>query len=182
MRSTSRAGVPSLTLLAPCLLLSSLCSSPRSQLESCSSSVISYTDGTGAAVSRCSALLGGLDEATLLRQTEATLGVDWSLHQEIFSGMHVQEKKHRVYNVQAKYLKHRRIIVDWMCEVGEEYKLSALCVHCAVRYLDRILSTLDVAKNQLQLVAMSAILIAAKYEVRRSLPDDDKRGRGHSLG
>ena len=136
------------------------------QLESSSSSVVSYTDGTGLGVSQSSAMDGGLDAVALLRQTEAILGVDWTLHQEIFSGMHSSEKKHRVYNESAKYLKHRRIIVDWMCEVGEEYKLSALTIHCAVRFLDRILSMLDVAKNRLQLVAMSCILIAAKYEVR----------------
>ena len=65
---------------------------------------------------------------------------------------------------QAKYLKHRRTIVDWMCEVGEEYHLSALTIHCAVRYLDRLLGEADVPKNQLQLVAMACILVASKYE------------------
>jgi hypothetical protein len=66
--------------------------------------------------------------------------------------------------VQAKYLKHRRIIVDWMCEVGEEYHLTPLTIHCAVRHLDRILGSEDVQKNRLQLVAMVCVLVAAKYE------------------
>lgn len=105
-----------------------------------------------------------MTELSLIRQTEAILGVDWELHQEIFMGMQKSEKQHRVYNEASKYLKHRRIIVDWMCEVGEEYKLSALTIHSSVRFLDRVLGTLDVAKNRLQLVAMSCILIAAKYE------------------
>lgn len=72
--------------------------------------------------------------------------------------------------LQAKYQKHRRIIVDWMCEVGEEYKLCALTIHNAVRYLDRVLGGgVDVAKNQLQLVAMACVLVASK--VRK----DDKQ-------
>lgn len=104
------------------------------------------------------------DEAALIRATESILGVDWELHQEIFLDMQKKEKRHRIYNEHSKYLKHRRIIVDWMCEVGEEYKLSPLTIHCAVRYLDRVLSSLDVAKNRLQLVAMACILIAAKFE------------------
>jgi hypothetical protein len=125
------------------------------QVESSNSSVVSHTE---------SSLSTMTDEASLIRQTEAILGVDWELHQEIFMDMQKNEKKHRVYNDTSKYLKHRRIIVDWMCEVGEEYKLSPLTIHCAVRYLDRVLSTLDVAKNRLQLVAMSCILIGAKFE------------------
>ena len=78
--------------------------------------------------------------------------------------MQKSEKKHRIYNDQSKYLKHRRIIVDWMCEVGEEFKLGPLTIHCSVRFLDRVLSSLDVAKNRLQLVAMACILIASKHE------------------
>ena len=65
---------------------------------------------------------------------------------------------------QAKYLRHRRIIVDWMCEVGEEYKLAALTTHNAVRYLDRVLGATDVPKNRLQLVAMACVLVASKVE------------------
>jgi len=65
---------------------------------------------------------------------------------------------------QAKYLRHRRIIVDWMCEVGEEYKLAALTIHNGVRYLDRVLGVTDVPKNRLQLVAMACVLVASKAE------------------
>lgn len=49
-------------------------------------------------------------------------------------------------------------------QVGEEYKLSPLTIHCSVRYLDRLLGTVDVPKNKLQLVAMACILVASKYE------------------
>jgi len=61
-------------------------------------------------------------------------------------------------------VKFRRVIVDWLCEVGDEYQLSPTTVHMAVHYLDRILGSVDVAKKQLQLVSMCCILIAAKYE------------------
>jgi len=92
------------------------------------------------------------------------MGVDWELHQEILAGMQKSEYNHRVYNVEAKYLRHRRVIVDWMCEVGEEYSLNPVTIHSSVRCLDRLLGVMDVQKNKLQLVAMACILIAAKYE------------------
>lgn len=52
------------------------------------------------------------------------------------------------------------MIVDWMNEVGKEYKLSSVTVHLAVNYLDRILGQLAVHKTRLQLVSMSCVLLA----------------------
>ncbi len=42
--------------------------------------------------------LGTLDAEALLARTEAILGVDWELQQEIFRDMLKSEKKYRVYN------------------------------------------------------------------------------------
>lgn len=83
---------------------------------------------------------------------------------DISSVLRRNEAKYPVWNPAAKYIKYRRIIVDWMSEVGEEYHLTPLTIHMAVKHLDRILSTLDVHKTRLQLVAICCLLIAAKYE------------------
>lgn len=65
-----------------------------------------------------------------------------------------------------KELNHsmRAILVDWLIEVGEEYKLCADTLFLAVNYIDRFLSLHKVTRSQLQLVGVTCIWIAAKYE------------------
>uniref|UniRef100_A0A8D0BP04 Cyclin-A2 n=1 Tax=Salvator merianae TaxID=96440 RepID=A0A8D0BP04_SALMN len=58
----------------------------------------------------------------------------------------------------------RAILVDWLVEVGEEYKLHTETLYLAVNYLDRFLSCMSVLRGKLQLVGTAAILLAAKYE------------------
>uniref|UniRef100_A0A8C2ZY80 G2/mitotic-specific cyclin-B2 n=1 Tax=Cyclopterus lumpus TaxID=8103 RepID=A0A8C2ZY80_CYCLU len=59
----------------------------------------------------------------------------------------------------------RVILVDWMVEVVQEYKLRSETLHLAVNYLDRFLSCTEYVKRaKLQLVGTAALLIAAKYE------------------
>jgi hypothetical protein len=70
-----------------------------------------------------------------------------------------REHKYRAYDPAARYHRYRRIVVDWMSEVGEECRLCNLTVHLAVRYLDRFLTHTTVEKNRLQLVALCCILI-----------------------
>lgn len=58
----------------------------------------------------------------------------------------------------------RAILVDWLAEVCEEYKLQAETLHLAVSYVDRFLSYMSVVRAKLQLVGTSAMFIASKYE------------------
>ncbi|KAG5204118.1 hypothetical protein R6Z07F_009930 [Ovis aries] len=58
----------------------------------------------------------------------------------------------------------RAILVDWLAEVGEEYKLRAETLYLAVNFLDRFLSCMSVLRGKLQLVGTAAILLASKYE------------------
>uniref|UniRef100_A0A8D3CMX8 G2/mitotic-specific cyclin-B2 n=1 Tax=Scophthalmus maximus TaxID=52904 RepID=A0A8D3CMX8_SCOMX len=59
----------------------------------------------------------------------------------------------------------RVVLVDWLSEVVQEYKLSGETLHLAVNYLDRFLSgTAFVKRGSLQLVGSVALLIASKYE------------------
>ncbi|XP_030217853.1 cyclin-A1 [Gadus morhua] len=59
----------------------------------------------------------------------------------------------------------RLVLVDWLAEVAEEYKLCAETLHLAVSYLERFLSyTTSVKRAKLQLVGTVALLLAAKYE------------------
>ncbi len=58
----------------------------------------------------------------------------------------------------------RAILIDWLVEVAEEYRLSAQTLFLAVHYIDRLLSVVAVHRTKLQLVGITAILVAAKYE------------------
>jgi cyclin-A len=51
--------------------------------------------------------------------------------------------------------------VDWLVEVAEEFKLHAETLHLAVSYVDRFLTMNVVARNKLQLLGVTALLVAA---------------------
>lgn len=58
----------------------------------------------------------------------------------------------------------RTILIDWLVEVGEEYRLQNETLCLAVSYIDRFLSVMSVVRAKLQLVGTAAMFIAAKYE------------------
>uniref|UniRef100_A0A7N0TMI6 Cyclin N-terminal domain-containing protein n=1 Tax=Kalanchoe fedtschenkoi TaxID=63787 RepID=A0A7N0TMI6_KALFE len=58
----------------------------------------------------------------------------------------------------------RMILVDWLVEVAEECRLSADAIFLAVNYVDRFLSRNVVSRNKLQLLGVSCILAASRYE------------------
>lgn len=58
----------------------------------------------------------------------------------------------------------RTILVDWLVEVAEEYKLHEETLFLAVSYVDRFLSNMSVQRTKLQLVGTASLLIAAKFE------------------
>eukprot|EP00457_Paulinella_chromatophora_P007926 gb/GEZN01007952.1/.p1 GENE.gb/GEZN01007952.1/~~gb/GEZN01007952.1/.p1 ORF type:complete len:407 (-),score=34.21 gb/GEZN01007952.1/:225-1445(-) len=83
---------------------------------------------------------------------------------EVLDTYFTLEHKFRVYTPGSRYVKYRRVVVEWMCEVGEEFHFSTTTTHMATKYLDRLLGTLDVPKVRIQLVAMACILVAAKFD------------------
>lgn len=59
----------------------------------------------------------------------------------------------------------RAILVDWIMEVCEVYRLRRVTYYLAVDYIDRFLTIKpNVPKHQLQLVGISSLFIAAKLE------------------
>ncbi|XP_049708994.1 cyclin-A1 isoform X2 [Elephas maximus indicus] len=89
--------------------------------------------------------------------------------EEIHQYLREAEVRHRP---KAHYLRKqpditegmRAILVDWLVEVGEEYKLRTETLYLAVNFLDRFLSCMSVLRGKLQLVGTAAILLASKYE------------------
>ncbi|KAL0558061.1 hypothetical protein IC582_006624 [Cucumis melo] len=58
----------------------------------------------------------------------------------------------------------RGVLVDWMVEVAEEYKLGSDTLYLSISYLDRFLSMNILSRQRLQLLGVSSMLIASKYE------------------
>ncbi|WOL02572.1 cyclin-A3-1-like [Canna indica] len=58
----------------------------------------------------------------------------------------------------------RAILVDWLVEVAEEYKLVSDTFYLTISYIDRYLSFNPINRQRLQLLGVSAMLIASKYE------------------
>jgi len=58
----------------------------------------------------------------------------------------------------------RGILIDWLVEVAEEYKVMPDTLYLTVSYIDRFLSSNTVSRQQLQLLGVSCMLIASKYE------------------
>ncbi|KAI4477716.1 PREDICTED: cyclin-A2 isoform X2 [Polistes canadensis] len=88
---------------------------------------------------------------------------------DIYSYLRVAERQHRP---KPGYMKKqpditylmRLILVDWLVEVAEEYRLQTETLYLAVSYIDRFLSYMSVVRAKLQLVGTAAMFIAAKYE------------------
>lgn len=58
----------------------------------------------------------------------------------------------------------RSILIDWLIEVGEEYKLNRQTLCISVSFIDRFLAQMSVLRGKLQLVGAAATFVAAKYE------------------
>ncbi|XP_062133366.1 G2/mitotic-specific cyclin-A [Drosophila sulfurigaster albostrigata] len=89
--------------------------------------------------------------------------------QDILENFRESEKKHRPkpqYMRRQTDINHsmRAILVDWLVEVAEEYKLDTETLYLTVSYLDRFLSHMSVKRAKLQLVGTAAMYVAAKYE------------------
>jgi cyclin A len=55
----------------------------------------------------------------------------------------------------------RGILVDWLVEVAEEYKIVSDTLYLTVSYIDRFLSFNVLNRQRLQLLGVSAMLIAS---------------------
>lgn len=60
--------------------------------------------------------------------------------------------------------KMRAILVDWIIEVHLKFKLQPETLFIAINIMDRYLEKVRVEKGYLQLVGVTALMIAAKYE------------------
>jgi cyclin B len=87
---------------------------------------------------------------------------------DIYQYLMVKEKD----CVNARYMsnhidineKMRAILVDWLVEVHRMFKLLPETLFLSVSIVDRFLSMKQIARDMLQLVGITCMLVAAKYE------------------
>ncbi|KAG7943236.1 hypothetical protein I3843_15G028600 [Carya illinoinensis] len=58
----------------------------------------------------------------------------------------------------------RAILIDWLVEVAEEYRLVPDTLYLTVNYIDRYLSGNVMNRQRLQLLGVACMMIASKYE------------------
>jgi hypothetical protein len=61
-------------------------------------------------------------------------------------------------------VKMRAVLVDWLVDVHQKFRLSPETLHLTVNIIDRFLAVTPVRRRKLQLVGVTAMLIASKYE------------------
>ncbi|KAL6539752.1 G2/mitotic-specific cyclin-2 [Orobanche hederae] len=60
--------------------------------------------------------------------------------------------------------KMRAILIDWLVQVHHKFELSPETLYLTINIIDRYLASRATSRRELQLVGMSAMLIASKYE------------------
>ncbi|OMJ86986.1 hypothetical protein SteCoe_11384 [Stentor coeruleus] len=60
--------------------------------------------------------------------------------------------------------KMRSVLIDWLVEVHFRFKLASETLFLAVNIIDRYLEKTPICRSRLQLIGVSALLIASKYE------------------
>lgn len=55
----------------------------------------------------------------------------------------------------------RGVLIDWLVEVAEEYKLLSDTLYLSVTYIDKFLSLSVLNRQRLQLLGVSSMLIAS---------------------
>ena len=76
----------------------------------------------------------------------------------------VSQHRHQCYNPAAAYLPYRALLLSWLLECGASpLHLPALTTHSAVGLLDHLASLHPIPLPSLQLIALTAVLLSAKF-------------------
>lgn len=106
----------------------------------------------------------------------------WADGTEVWSLMCLGDQRSVTQRDPQMFQKHptlqprmRAILLDWLIEVCEVYKLHRETYYLAMDYIDRYLSThQNVPKNQLQLIGITCLFIAAKVNFHFLEQNTDK--------
>lgn len=65
---------------------------------------------------------------------------------------------------QPQLAEMRRILVEWLSEVHQKFKLCAETLFIAVGIVDRVIYATEIPAERLQLLSSTALWVASKYE------------------
>ena len=85
---------------------------------------------------------------------------------DIFGTIEVEKKVNHEYMSNQPYVndRMRSILVDWLVEVHLKFKMVPETLYLTINLIDRYLELKQVRRSKLQLVGVSALLLASKYE------------------
>ncbi|KAJ6244482.1 cyclin-a2-4 [Anaeramoeba flamelloides] len=89
---------------------------------------------------------------------------------EIYENLRTREEKHRpksdymVSRQREINQEMREILIDWLCDFVMGIELRTDTLFLAINYMDRFLGVKNVRKKHLQLVGVTCLWIASKYE------------------
>lgn len=114
--------------------------------------------------SRTGQLLDDIDARDVADPSNATAYV-----QDMYKNFRIKEVELRIHpNFMTRQTcineLMRGILVDWLVEVHKKFKLVPETLYLTVSIIDRFLSQEIIKRSELQLVGVSALIIAAKYE------------------
>eukprot|EP00584_Thalassiosira_punctigera_P019027 CAMPEP_0172574314 /NCGR_PEP_ID=MMETSP1067-20121228/136639_1 /TAXON_ID=265564 ORGANISM="Thalassiosira punctigera, Strain Tpunct2005C2" /NCGR_SAMPLE_ID=MMETSP1067 /ASSEMBLY_ACC=CAM_ASM_000444 /LENGTH=404 /DNA_ID=CAMNT_0013366937 /DNA_START=264 /DNA_END=1479 /DNA_ORIENTATION=+ len=97
-----------------------------------------------------------MEEQQYINERMRSVLVDWLV-------VHVRRP---VYMEEQQYINERMrsVLVDWLVEVHLKFKLVPETLYLTVNIIDRYLAKREVSRPELQLVGVTALLIASKYE------------------
>ena len=87
-------------------------------------------------------------------------------HYAAFSAREAAQSTRNVYMDDQPFINERMraILVDWLIEVHLKFKLVPETLHLTVNIIDRYLNICEVSRPKLQLVGVTALSIASKFE------------------
>lgn len=125
--------------------------------------------------SLCGAILSYSDlshnyTCTVIKDQAFSSQTDISASQ-LYSAMLNDQYATRFYNPTADYLKSRLSVVNWLKELTNKLDLTTTTLHIAVAYMDYVLSRHNFSTGKFNLVALTCLIIATKYdELDRNIP------------
>lgn len=73
------------------------------------------------------------------------------------------EDERRNNELDEKYIKYRKAVIEWMIEVGDYFQLDPITTHFAINMLDKIQPNQNFSNFNWQMIAIANILIASKF-------------------
>ena len=142
----------------------------NSNLSSCSHP-LKVTVDSHINCALCNAFISYIDGKIAIKDP-ALGGLHQTFPQTILQRLLAERKVLPMGNTMAEsYFKDRHLLVDWLNLMRAKLGISESTFHVAVRYMDYILAQKDYHQSKYQLIALSCLAIAAKYdELDQNIP------------